>query len=145
MDAAFHAAHGYLISQFLSPHINRRSDAWGGDFDRRLLFLTAAVEAVRGQVGSHFPVFAKLGMTDNLDRVPDGLTPEDGARIVERLAGMGLDAVEISGAYGGGRSDFNSRPAVGSRVPEAYFRPLARMAKAVTHLPVILVGGLQPR
>ena len=140
-----HAAHGYLIGQFLSPHTNRRTDRWGGDFERRLRFLAAVCEAVRGQVGADYPVFIKLGMSDNLSRVPDGLTPEDGARIVARLADFGLDAVEISGGYGGGQGDFNVRAGVGSAAPEAYFRPLARRAKAATHLPVILVGGLRSR
>jgi 2,4-dienoyl-CoA reductase-like NADH-dependent reductase (Old Yellow Enzyme family) len=139
-----HAAHGYLIGQFLSPHSNRRTDAWGGDLEGRLRFLAAVCEAVRGQVGPDYPVLIKLGMMDNLEQVPDGLTPDDGARIVARLAGLGLDAVEVSGGYGGS-SDFNIRLAVGSKAPEAYFRPLARQAKAVSELPVILVGGLRSR
>jgi 2,4-dienoyl-CoA reductase-like NADH-dependent reductase (Old Yellow Enzyme family) len=145
MDAVqVHAAHGYLISEFLSPHTNRRTDAWGGDFERRLCFLASVCEAVRGQVGREYPVFVKLGMMDNIDQVPDGLTAEDGARIVARLAGFGLDAVEISGAYDG-PIRFNVRMGIGSKVPEAYFRPLARRAKAATHLPVMLVGGLRSR
>jgi 2,4-dienoyl-CoA reductase-like NADH-dependent reductase (Old Yellow Enzyme family) len=139
-----HGAHGYLIGQFLSPHTNRRSDAWGGDFERRLRFLAAVCEAVRGAVGPDFPVFIKLGMMDNLQSMPDGLSPEDGARIVARLDGLGLDAVEISGGCGGG-SDFNTRLAVGSKEPEAYFLPLAQRARAVTRLPLILVGGLRSR
>jgi 2,4-dienoyl-CoA reductase-like NADH-dependent reductase (Old Yellow Enzyme family) len=146
MDAIqLHGAHGYLVSQFLSPHTNRRTDAWGGSFDRRLGFLAAICEAVRGHVGSDYPVFIKLGMMDNLDRVPDGLTPDDGTRIVARLADLRLDAVEVSGGYGSGQGDFNARLAVGSKSPEAYFRPLARRAKAATHLPVSLVGGLRSR
>jgi 2,4-dienoyl-CoA reductase-like NADH-dependent reductase (Old Yellow Enzyme family) len=140
-----HAAHGYLIGQFLSPHTNRRTDGWGGDLDRRLRFLVAVCEATRGEVGTDYPLVVKLGMMDNVERVPDGLMPDEGARIVARLAAMGLDAVEISGGYGGGQGDFNGRLAVGSKVPEAYFRPLARRAKAATHLPVILVGGLRSR
>jgi 2,4-dienoyl-CoA reductase-like NADH-dependent reductase (Old Yellow Enzyme family) len=139
-----HSAHGYLIGQFLSPHTNRRRDAWGGGFERRLRFLAAVCEAVRGEVGAEFPVFIKLGMMDNLQRVPDGLTPDDGVRVVSRLADLKLDAVEVSGGYGGG-SDFNSRLAVGSKEPEAYFRSLAQRARASTHLPVILVGGLRSR
>jgi 2,4-dienoyl-CoA reductase-like NADH-dependent reductase (Old Yellow Enzyme family) len=139
-----HGAHGYLVGQFLSPHTNRRRDAWGGDFQRRLHFLAAVCEAVRGAVGSDYPVLIKLGMTDNLQSVPDGLKPDDGARIVARLADLGLDAVEVSGGYGGG-ADFNSRLAVGSKEPEAYFRPLAQRARAATKLPVMLVGGLRTR
>jgi 2,4-dienoyl-CoA reductase-like NADH-dependent reductase (Old Yellow Enzyme family) len=139
-----HGAHGYLISQFLSPHSNRRSDAWGNGFEGRLCFLASVCEAVRGQVGPGYPVFIKLGMMDNLEQAPDGLTPDDGARIVERLADLGLDAVEVSGGYGGD-SDFNARLAVGSKAPEAYFRSLAHRAKAASRLPVILVGGLRSR
>lgn len=139
-----HGAHGYLIGQFLSPHSNRRADEWGGDLEGRFRFLAAVCKAVRGQVGADYPVFIKLGMADNLDQVPDGLTPEEGAHIVGRLADLGLDAVEISGGYGG-RGDFNSRLGVGSTTPEAYFRPMARLAKAATSLPVILVGGLRTR
>ncbi len=139
-----HGAHGYLIGQFLSPHTNRRRDAWGGNFERRLAFLAAVCEAVRGEVGPDYPVFIKLGIMDNLQSVPDGLTPDDGARVVSRLADLGLDAVEVSGGYGG-RSDFNSRMAVGTKAPEAYFRDLARRAREATDLPVILVGGLRSR
>ena len=145
MDAVqIHGAHGYLVSQFLSPHTNRRTDAWGGDLEGRCRFLAAICEAVRGQVGADYPVFIKLGMTDNLEKVPDGLTPDDGAHIVARLADWGLDAVEVSGGHGG-QSDFAQRMGVGSRVEEAYFRPLARRAQAATDLPVILVGGLRTR
>jgi 2,4-dienoyl-CoA reductase-like NADH-dependent reductase (Old Yellow Enzyme family) len=146
MDAVqLHGAHGYLIGQFLSSHTNRRSDRWGGDFERRLRFLAAVCEAVRGQVGAGYPVLIKLGMMDNADQVPDGLTADDGVRIVARLADLGLDAVEVSGGYGGSQSDFNTRLGVRSKAPEAYFRTLSRRAKAATHLPVILVGGLRSR
>lgn len=139
-----HGAHGYLVSQFLSPHTNRRTDAWGGDFDRRLRFLAALCEQVRGQVGPDYPVLIKLGMMDNLERVPDGLTPEDGAEIVARLSDLGIDGVEISGGFGGG-TDYNTRLAVGSKEVEGYFRPLAQRARAATNLPLILVGGLRSR
>jgi 2,4-dienoyl-CoA reductase-like NADH-dependent reductase (Old Yellow Enzyme family) len=140
-----HAAHGYLIGQFLSPHTNRRRDDWGGSFERRIRFLSSVCDAVQGQVGSDYPLLIKLGMADNLERVADGLTPDDAARIVACLAGWGVDAVEVSGGYGGGQGDFNQRLGVGSRAPEAYFRDLARRAKAATTLPVILVGGLRRR
>lgn len=139
-----HAAHGYLISQFLSPHTNLRTDGWGGDFDRRVRFLSSVCETVRGQVGPDYPVFVKLGMMDNLERVPGGLTEEDGALIVSRLSDLGLDAVEVSGGNGGG-ADFNTRLAVGSKQPEGYFRSLASKAKGATHLPVIAVGGFRTK
>jgi 2,4-dienoyl-CoA reductase-like NADH-dependent reductase (Old Yellow Enzyme family) len=139
-----HAAHGYLVSQFLSSHSNRRSDHWGGSPERRQRFLSAVCEVVRDQVGPEYPILIKLGMMDHPEVDPAGLSLEEGAQIVARLADWGIDAVEVSGGFGGGH-DFTTRLAVGKRAPEAYFRSLAQRAKAETHLPVILVGGLRSR
>jgi 2,4-dienoyl-CoA reductase-like NADH-dependent reductase (Old Yellow Enzyme family) len=140
-----HGAHGYLISQFLSPATNRRTDAWGGDFDRRLRFLSDVCRAMREQVGDSYPILIKLGIADSPETVPGGLTRDDGLRIVSRLSALGLDGVEISGGYGGSQADYNARLGVGTKVPEAYFRNWARQAKAATDLPVALVGGLRTR
>jgi 2,4-dienoyl-CoA reductase-like NADH-dependent reductase (Old Yellow Enzyme family) len=136
-----HGAHGYLISQFLSPYVNRREDGWGGDLVGRLRFLRAVCGAVRAQVGARYPVFIKLGMKDAVD---GGLTPSEGVRIVAALAEMGLDAVEVSGGIGGGQN-LNSRPGIRAPEDEAYFRDLARGARAATALPILLVGGLRSR
>ena len=138
-----HGAHGYLISQFLSPFVNRRTDAWGGSFEKRLRFLREVVQAVRAEVGTEYPLFIKLGMKD-ADVVEGGLTPEDGARIVGELAAMGLDAVEISGGIGGGES-LNSVAGIRAPEDEAYFRPLTQRAREQTDLPIILVGGMRSR
>ncbi len=94
---------------------------------------------MREQVGPEYPVLIKLGM---MDGVEGGLTPEEGTRVVAALEGMGLDGVEISGGIGGGR-DLNARKGIRSEADEAYFRPLARQARPVTRLPIILVGGLR--
>ena len=153
-----HSAHGYLISQFLSPFVNRRTDQWGGDgstgpsgrvdsaeptagMEGRMHFLRAVCGAVREQVGPEYPVLIKLGM---MDGVEGGLTPEEGVRVVAVLEEMSLDGVEISGGIGGGR-DLNTRTGIRSEADEAYFRPLARQARPVTRLPIILVGGLRSR
>jgi 2,4-dienoyl-CoA reductase-like NADH-dependent reductase (Old Yellow Enzyme family) len=136
-----HAAHGYLIGQFLSPFANRRSDEWGGDLEGRTHFLRAVCQAVREQVGPDYPMFIKLGM---MDSVEGGLTPEEGVQVVAALAEMGLDAVEISGGTGGGR-DLNIRRGIRAGRDEAYFRPLAQGARPVTQLPIILVGGFRSR
>jgi 2,4-dienoyl-CoA reductase-like NADH-dependent reductase (Old Yellow Enzyme family) len=144
-----HAAHGYLVNQFLSPYTNHRSDAYGpseGGADAgsdpvegRTRFLAEICLATRRQVGPHYPLFIKLGMTDGVE---GGLTPESGARIAARLEGMGLDAVEISGGIGGGES-FNTRGGIRTPADEAYFRPLAQRARRETALPIALVGGLR--
>jgi len=136
-----HAAHGYLVSQFLSPYVNRRTDEWGGDLEGRTRFLRAVCRAVREQVGADYPVFAKLGMKDGLE---GGLTVEEGARVAAALEEMGLDAVEISGGIGGPRSS-SVRKGINSEEDEAYFRPLARRARPATRLPLILVGGFRSR
>ena len=136
-----HAAHGYLISQFLSPLTNRRTDEWGGSFDKRLNFLRAVVQAVRVQVEPDYPVFTKLGMMDGIE---GGLTLEDGVRVVAELSGIGLDAVELSGGIGGPKLT-NIAKGIRNEGREAYFIRFARAAKAVTGLPVMLVGGMRSR
>jgi len=136
-----HGAHGYLTSQFLSSAVNRRHDRWGGDLAGRMQFLRAVCGSVRRQVGADYPLFIKLGMVDALE---DGLEASEGAAVVAALEDMGLDAVEISGGIGGGR-DLNVRAGVCSEVEEAYFRPLAQLARPATPLPLALVGGFRSR
>ena len=81
-----HGAHGYLVGQFLSPFVNRRTDEWGGDVEGRTRFLQAVCQAVREQVGQDYPVAIKLGM---MDGVEGGLTAEDGTGVVAALEKMG--------------------------------------------------------
>ena len=136
-----HGAHGTsLISQFNSPHTNRRSDRWGGDFDRRLSFLRAVCEEVRVRVGADFPLLIKLA---SQDFVEGGLTPEDGARIAARLGDFGIDAIEISGGIQENGLSLNVRPRIRSIGDEGYFLDNARRMRRVTDLPLILVGGLR--
>jgi 2,4-dienoyl-CoA reductase-like NADH-dependent reductase (Old Yellow Enzyme family) len=136
-----HSAHGYLISEFLSPITNKRTDFWGGDFDRRLNFLRAVYENVRQNVGPDFPVLVKLGMEDYLE---PGLSAAEGAAVAAMLELKGMDAIEISSGIG--------KPGVGSihkgvrtEAEEAYFRPLAKLARQSTRLPLSLVGGMRSR
>ena len=136
-----HSAHGYLISEFLSPITNRRTDHWGGDFDRRLNFLREVYASVRQNVGRDFPVLVKLGMEDYPE---NGLSAADGAKIAASVEAMGMDAIEISSGIG--------KPGVGSihkgvrtEAEEAYFRPLAKLARQTTRLPLSLVGGMRSR
>jgi 2,4-dienoyl-CoA reductase-like NADH-dependent reductase (Old Yellow Enzyme family) len=131
-----HSAHGYLISEFNSPASNWRRDAWGGKLTRRVRFLESVAAAVRDEVGSDYPLFVKLG---TMDFVRDGLAMDEGVEIIAHLADMGLDAVEISGGIGQG----SRRPGIRRPDQEAYFLPIARKARQVTDLPLILVGGLR--
>lgn len=134
-----HAAHGYLVSEFLSPLTNRRTGEWGGSFENRLRFLRRVSQAVRQQVGPGYPVLIKLGMVDGPQ---GGLSLADGARIVAELEGMGIDGLEISSGIDG--EGLNSiRKAVLKPEQEGYFRPLARLARPATRLPILLVGGFR--
>ena len=132
-----HSAHGYLISQFLSPLVNKRTDQWGGDAAGRMRFLRAVCRAVRGQVGPDYPVFVKLGLQDEYE---GGLSLEEGLQVVGSLESMDLDAVEISVGLG-----TSSRKGTRTAEDEAYFRPWAHKSRRMTDLPIILVGGLRSR
>ena len=136
-----HGAHGYLISQFLSPFVNRRTDGWGGDLAGRMRFLREVCGAVRAEVGPDYPVFIKLAM---LDGVGGGLTLDEGVQVVAALAEMALDGVEVSAGIGGGDVQA-SRAGVRGPDDEAYFRHFAQAARAVTDLPIMLVGGFRSR
>ena len=151
-----HSGNGYLLAQFNSPHTNRRSDHWGGDAQRRAQFILDVYDAVREAAGADFPVTARLGLADT---VKNGLALEDGLWIARQLAARGLAALEVT--YGVMTSyRENIRPYAGTTrwraiaagmlhrafsapVPEAYYRPFARAAKAALDIPVILVGGLR--
>ncbi|MGD2147328.1 MAG: NADH:flavin oxidoreductase, partial [Anaerolineae bacterium] len=134
-----HGAHGYLISQFLSPFSNRRTDEWGGDLEGRIRFLRTVCAAVRDQVGPNYPVFIKLGMQD---AVEGGLSLGEGAKVAATLKGMGLVAIEISGGIGGATS-LNTPTGMRAPADEAVFRPWARAARSASLLPIALVGGLR--
>jgi 2,4-dienoyl-CoA reductase-like NADH-dependent reductase (Old Yellow Enzyme family) len=90
-----HAAHGYLLSQFLTPYTNRRTDDYGGSFDNRLRFLREAVRAVRSRVGAGYPILVKLNGSDYL-ALRAGLSTDTLVRIAKVLEQDGVDAIEIS-------------------------------------------------
>jgi len=129
-----HAAHGYLISQFLSPYTNRRTDSWGGNLQNRTRFLQKVCQAVREQVGDDFPMMIKLGMEDGVE---NGLSPQEGAKIVTELEHFGLDVLEISGGY---RSQ-NTKKGIRTEQDEAFFLPNVKIARNTTILPIMAVGG----
>ncbi|UCF60719.1 MAG: NADH:flavin oxidoreductase [Anaerolineaceae bacterium] len=136
-----HAAHGYLIGQFLSPLINRRNDEWGGEITKRMRFLKEISRAIREQVGYDYPVLIKLGMMDGIE---GGLLPDESLQVVAALEDMGIDGLEISGGLNGDRVK-NIKKGIRSEDDEAYFLPLAQEARKVTQLPILLVGGMRSR
>jgi 2,4-dienoyl-CoA reductase-like NADH-dependent reductase (Old Yellow Enzyme family) len=164
VDAGFdgvhlHGANGYLISEFLSPLTNRRTDRWGGSARGRLEFPTRVVRHVRRCVPEGYPVTMKLGLCDLVDE-PGGLDLDAAIGNVARLTAVGLDAVEVSSNL---MSDYVSgsirayvavdrrralRDLLINRVfrdpePEAYFRGFAHALRSKVDTTVILVGGLR--
>ena len=145
-EAAFdavqiHAAHGYLLSQFLSPYFNRRTDAYGGDVSHRARLLLEVAAAVRGEVGDAYPVLVKMNAADFL---PGGLSVDDMLRVAGMLEAEGIDAVELSGGTGleqGLSFSRVGRPALGE--PEAYYEVAARRFKSEIGLPLMLCGGIR--
>ncbi len=93
-----HAAHGYLISEFLTPHTNRRTDEYGGSFENRLRFLIEVYRAIRERVGQDYPIIMKLNGSDDLP-FRKGLKPEELVKVSQRMEAEGVDAVEISAGH----------------------------------------------
>jgi 2,4-dienoyl-CoA reductase (NADPH2) len=135
-----HAGHGYIISAFLSPHANRRTDEYGGPLANRARLLLEVVRDVRAAVGSDFPLWCRLDGAE-ID-VPDGITVDDACRTASMAAGAGLDAIHVS-AY--------ADPGIGAaftRAPLVHepggFVGLAAAVKQATGVPVIAVGRIEP-
>ncbi|MGB6837802.1 MAG: NADH:flavin oxidoreductase [Dehalococcoidia bacterium] len=131
-----HGAHGYLMSQFLSPLTNRRTDEWGGSPERRRRFHVEVMRSVRQAVGDDYPVWIKLGLRD---RRRGGLRLSEGIEALKAMTTEGLSAVEVSTGFGG-RSAQVRRPEDEER---AYFREDSAEAKRAVDIPVMLVGGIR--
>ncbi len=161
-----HAAHGYLIHEFLSPRTNLRRDKWGGSFEKRIRFLIEIYQGIRRSVGGEYPILLRLNCRDFL---PDGLEAADAARIAEHMSFLGIDAIETSAgtwethfhmsrgdipknywlylqAGGEEKQRIETRLtqiAAGVRFKEAYLLEYAREIKKKIRCPLILVGGMR--
>jgi 2,4-dienoyl-CoA reductase-like NADH-dependent reductase (Old Yellow Enzyme family) len=136
-----HGAHAYLVSQFLSPFTNRRTDRWGGNVENRNRFLHAIYHDIRTKVGQDYPVMIKLGVEDGF---AGGLVFQDGRRIAVNCAQWGFDALEISqGLRGGKYAQTEFRTGLDRPERDAYFRTWCRKVKAQVTIPVMMVGGLR--
>ena len=135
-----HAAHGYLINQFLSPLTNRRNDDFGGTAENRRRFLMDVYRIVREAVGNDFPVLAKLNLADNLE---GGLEPDEGIEAARALDQEGIDAIEVSAGTPSSGDLSPVRPGIAKREQEAYNLPLACRTKSSVGCPVMVVGGIR--
>ncbi|MCP5432643.1 MAG: NADH:flavin oxidoreductase/NADH oxidase family protein [Alphaproteobacteria bacterium] len=141
-----HAAHGYLLSEFLSPLVNRRTDRWGGSLENRARFLLEAVRSVRAAVGRSFPVAVKL---NSADFQQGGFSNEDCLAVVGMLNEAGIDLLEISGGtyeqprMVGGAGIEPVAGTTGAR--EAYFLDYAAKVREVARMPLMVTGGFRTR
>jgi 2,4-dienoyl-CoA reductase-like NADH-dependent reductase (Old Yellow Enzyme family) len=137
-----HAAHGYLISQFLSPLVNRRDDGWGGSLENRARLLLDVVRAVRAAVAPTFAVAVKL---NSADFQRGGFDADDAGRVIAMLEPLGVDLVELSGGSYESPA-MSGRPADDRTVArEAYFLDLAAELAGSSPLPIMLTGGITRR
>ncbi len=135
-----HSAHGYLLSQFLSPAYNRREDDYGGTIENRARVHLEVLNAIRGVVGKAYPVLIKINSEDCIE---NGLSVEDSVAAATLLAEAGLDAVELSGGTLTSGKLSPSRVGINREDKEAYFREAAAAYKKAMDLPLILVGGMR--
>ena len=136
-----HSAHAYLLSQFLSPFTNHRTDQWGGSLENRLRFHREIYRSVRANVGEDYPVLVKIGVQDGF---PGGLEFHEGKQAVQRLDQWGFDALEISsGLRGIGYKNSEFRCNIKRLKDEAYFRNWCKEIKREVSVPVMMVGGLR--
>jgi 2,4-dienoyl-CoA reductase-like NADH-dependent reductase (Old Yellow Enzyme family) len=135
-----HAAHGYLVNQFLSPLTNRRRDDYGGSIENRSRFLLEVYQSVRSAVGKDFPVLVKLNGADNLE---GGLEPDDALFAARALDEEGVDAIEVSGGTPASGEQTPVRQGIERREQEAYNLPLAARIKNGVGCPVMVVGGFR--
>ena len=133
-----HAAHGYLISQFLSPHHNRRQDQWGGSLENRMRFLLETYTAIRAAVGKDFLVGVKL---NSADFQKGGFDESESVQVVQKLSEMGIDFIEVSG--GNYESPQMLAAKDSTRKREAFFIDYAEKARAVSQAPLIITGGFR--
>lgn len=140
-----HAAHGYLISQFLSPKTNLREDGWGGNLNKRARFLFAVYDAIRAELGPSIPISVKL---NSADFSKGGFSEEDAIQVASWLEERGIDLLELSGGTYEKIAFFGDadlrRDSTKKR--EAYFLKYAeQIRKAAPKIPLMLTGGFRSK
>ena len=151
-----HAAHGFLLSQFLSPLINQRTDQWGGSLANRARLLLTSIEAVRAQVGPHFPISVKL---NSADFQAGGFSLEECILVVKWLNDLGVDLLEVTGGsyekpqmIGYEKVTADNRYSAERNTPvaktlkrEAYFLEYAKVIRQYARMPLMVTGGFRTR
>ncbi len=135
-----HAAHGYLLSQSLSPAFNRRQDGYGGPIEHRARLPLEVLKCLRIELGDDYPILVKMNSQDFLE---NGLSLQDALIVGAMLDEGGIDAIELSGGTMLSGHLSASRTKISSEEKEAYFKEAARAFKERIPVPLILVGGVR--
>jgi len=130
-----HAAHGYLINQFLSPADNRRTDEYGGTLENRMRFMVEVFQGIREVTSPRFIIGLKLNSSDFTE---EGFSETDSLKVIIKMAELGIDFVEISG----GNYEKTKVTDVGQGV---FFLDFAKKAQNSVDIPIMLTGGLTSR
>jgi 2,4-dienoyl-CoA reductase-like NADH-dependent reductase (Old Yellow Enzyme family) len=133
-----HCAHGYLLSQFLSPWHNQRKDEWGGSIENRMRILIEVYQAIREEAGEDFPVALKLNSSDFK---AGGFTVEESIKVALTMQDEGIDLVEISG--GTYESPNMTGQGAERSEREAYFIDYAETIRKKRTVPLVLTGGFR--
>lgn len=133
-----HGAHGYLVSQFLSPHHNRREDEWGGSTENRRRFALEVYRAIRAEVGADFLISIKM---NSADYQKGGFEGDEAYALIDALSAEGIDHIEISG--GNYESPAMTGARQSTRAREAYFLDFAAEARGRTDVPIAVTGGFR--
>ncbi|MGM7685181.1 NADH:flavin oxidoreductase/NADH oxidase family protein [Cytobacillus sp. Hm23] len=136
-----HGAHGYLISQFLSPRHNQRNDEWGGDIDGRMKFLIEIYREIRNQTGS-FPISVKMNSADFMKA---GFTEEEAMYVAKQLEKERVDLLEISGGSYENPQMTGRNVKESTKVREAYFLDFAEKLRKTVHMPLCVTGGFRSK
>jgi len=137
-----HGAHGFLISQFLSPFFNRREDEYGGSIENRARLILEITQAIRSELGKQFTIIIKINSDDFIE---GGFTKSEMMQVSAMLESAGTDAVELSGGTSLKISKYSSSRVgkIDSKEKEVYYREAAKLYKKKITLPLILVGGIR--
>ena len=135
-----HGAHGYLVSQFLSPTHNQRTDKWGGSIENRMRFVSEIYQAIRSEVGPEFPVSIKLNSTDYQK---GGFSKEDSMAVVKHLSDLGMDLIEISGGTYETPVMTGTNIKESTKIREAYFLDYCEEVRKIVKSPLMLTGGFR--
>jgi 2,4-dienoyl-CoA reductase-like NADH-dependent reductase (Old Yellow Enzyme family) len=137
-----HAAHGFLLSQFLSPALNKRTDEYGGELENWARLLLEVVRSVRETVGPAYPVLIKMNSEDFL---PGGMSSAEAVEVSDWLQKASIDAIEFSGGTMNSPKEFVPvrSGSLKTREQEVYYRQAAKLYKQKVTVPLILVGGIR--